>query len=142
MGSAKQMRLILPIRLVPTRACRKGRRMLTIGQIPRKIKRFFQPAQAGLSRPAFAHLCFLVLAMTTSQAGSTVLRLAKLLRNSTHRTKHGEFLWKSDFDHLGVVQAIALDTLRRLTRKHAGKCYFIIDETQTLKRAKKMAGVG
>src|SRR3990170_1817119 len=27
-------------------------------------------------------------------------------------------------------------------RKHGGKCYFIIDETQTLKRAKKMSGVG
>ena len=97
--------------------------MLTIGSIPRKIKRFFQPARPGLSRPAFAHFCFLVLAITTSQAGSTVERLAKLLRGSTHRTKHGEFLWKSDFDHLGVVQAIAVDTLRRLRRKNGGKCY-------------------
>jgi hypothetical protein len=40
------------------------------------------------------------------------------------------------------LPAIALDTLRRLRRKNGGKCYFIIDEIQTLKRAKKMQGVG
>ena len=37
---------------------------------------------------------------------------------------------------------MSLDTLRRLRRKDGGKCYFIIDETQALKRAKKMQGVG
>jgi len=74
--------------------------------------------------------------------GSTIDRLARLLRGSTHRTKHGEFLWRSEWDESWVIQEIALDTLRRLRRKKAGKCYLIVDETQTLKRAKKMQGVG
>jgi hypothetical protein len=115
--------------------------MLTIGKIPRKIKGFFASVRAKFSAPSFAHLWGLVLAITVSH-GSTIERLAKLLRGSTHRTKHGEFLWQSDFDHVGVLQEIAADTLRRLRRKNGGKCYFIIDETQTLKRAKKMQGVG
>ena len=115
--------------------------MLTIGKIPRKIKPFFGRLAERFGRPAFQHFSLLVLAITTSQCGSTVVNLAKLLRDSTHRTKHGEFLWKADWDESAVVQQIALDTLRRLYRKGGGACYLILDETQTLKRAKKMFGV-
>src|ERR1035441_2151566 len=100
MGSAKQMRLIQPITLVLARGYRGGGRMLTIGKIPRKIKGFFASVRAKFSAPSFAHLWGLVLAITVSH-GSTIERLAKLLRGSTHRTKHGEFLWQSDFDHVG-----------------------------------------
>lgn len=71
----------------------------------------------------------------TISHGSTVERLAKLLRGSTHRTNHGEFLWRSDWSESAVIGQIALDTLRRLRRKNGGKCYLIIDETQTLIRA-------
>ncbi len=68
-------------------------------------------------------------------------RLVKTLRASTHRTNHGEFLWRSAWDQSWVIQASALDTLKRLYSKKDRRCYFIIDDTQTLKRAKKMAGV-
>jgi len=115
--------------------------MLTIGKIPRKIKPFFSKLTGRFGRPAFQHFSLLVLAITTSPCGSTVLQLAKLLRNCTHRTKHGEFLWKADWNESAVVQEIATDTLRRLYRKGGGACYLIIDETQTLKRAKKMSAV-
>jgi hypothetical protein len=114
--------------------------MLTIGRIPRKIKPFFHKLADQFGRPAFAHFSLLVLAITVSH-GATIERLAKLLRGSTHRTKHGEFLWKADWNESSVIQQIAIDTLRRLYRKKGGPCYFIIDETQTLKRAKKMAAV-
>jgi hypothetical protein len=115
--------------------------MITIGKIPREIKPFFGKLAEQFGRPAFAHFCLLVLAITVSQAGSTIQRLAQQLRSGTHRTKHGEFLYKSDWQESWVVQQVALDTLKRLGCKKAAPCYFIIDETQTLKRAKKMAGV-
>jgi hypothetical protein len=115
--------------------------MITIGNIPRKIKPFFKVLEDRFTRPAWGHFWALVLAMTVAE-GATIDRLAALLRGSTHRTKHGEFLWKSDFDHVGVIQEIALDTLKRLRRKGGGKCYFILDDTQNLKRARKMQGVG
>ena len=114
--------------------------MLTIGTIPRKLKGFFAPVRDQFGAPAFGHFWRLVLALTVSH-GATLERLAALLRDSTHRTKHGEFLWKSPWDESWVIQQIALDTLKRLYRRDGGPCYFIIDETQTLKRAKKMAGV-
>ena len=115
--------------------------MITIGRIPRKIKSFFQRQRGRFSRPAYAHFWGLVLAMTLG-GGSTLDRLARRLRGSTHRTKHGEFLWRSSWDSSGVLQAVALDTLKRLRRKHGGPCYFILDDTQTLKRGKKMQAVG
>ncbi|MHC4951621.1 MAG: transposase [Planctomycetota bacterium] len=74
--------------------------------------------------------------------GCTIDRLVKLLRNSPHRTNHGEFLWRSNWDESAVMQQIALDMLRDLFTKKDKHLFFIIDDTQTLKRAKKMQAVG
>ncbi|HUT56954.1 MAG TPA: transposase [Phycisphaerae bacterium] len=114
--------------------------MVSIGRIPRKTQGFFKGIAGHFSARAFRHFWGLVLAMTISH-GSTIDRLARLLRGSTHRTNHGEFLWRSDWSESDVLQQVALETLRRLHRKNARPCYLIIDETQTLKRAKKMSGV-
>jgi hypothetical protein len=115
--------------------------MLTITSIPRKIKSLFSSHQAAFSRPAFSHFWRLVLAICVTH-GVTIDRLVRAMRSPCHRTKHGEFLWKSRWDHAWVVQAIALDLLKRLGRKNGGTLYLIIDETQTIKRARKMAAVG
>ena len=114
--------------------------MITIGRIPAKTQAFFKGIAVQFSDRAFSHFWVLVLAMTISHC-STIDRLARLLRGSTHRTNHGEVLWRSDGSESDVLRQVALDTLRRLHRKNAGPCYLILDETQTLKRAKKMAGV-
>jgi len=115
--------------------------MLTIGSMPRKIKSFFNPLGDGFTRPGWSHFWRLVLAITVCH-GATIGRLVRAMRSPCHRTKHGEFLWKSAWDSAWVIQAMALDTLRRLYGKNGGPVYFIIDETQTIKRAKKMAAVG
>jgi hypothetical protein len=115
--------------------------MVTIGRIPRETQAFFKGLVGHFSGRAFGHFWGLVLAMTVAH-GSTVDRLARWLRGSTHRANHGEFLWRSVWDESVVMQQIALDMLRSLHRKSAGPCYLILDETQTLKRARKMAGVG
>jgi len=114
--------------------------MITIGKIPSVSKAFFRTLPRRFTVATWGHFWGLVMAMTIAH-GSTIDRLAKLLRGSTHRTNHGEFLWRSDWSESDILQQVALDTLRRLRRKNAGTCYLIIDETQTLKRAKKMAGV-
>jgi len=114
--------------------------MITIGNIPRKIKGFFKPLEDQFAARSWGHFWGLVLAMTIGHS-STIDRLAKLLRGSTHRTNHGEFLWRSDWSESAILRQAALDTLRGLHRKNGGACYLILDETQTLKRAKKMSGV-
>jgi len=119
--------------------------MITIGHMPRKCKRFFRPVAGHFAYGRYGHFWRLVLALTISHAG-TLERLAELMRgpDATHRTNHGEFLWRSDWNESWVLREIALDTLRRLDRMGVKdpRLYFILDDTQTLKRAKKMQGVG
>jgi SRSO17 transposase len=115
--------------------------MITIGTIPKKLQRFFKPILEQFSKPARHHFWALVIAITVSH-GATIDRLSKALRGSTHRTNHGEFLWRSVWDESIVMQQIALDLLRSLLSKRHKDLFFIIDETQTLKRARKMAAVG
>ena len=115
--------------------------MITIGRIPKKVKTFFRPLQKHFTEPAWGHFWALVMAITISH-GTTIDRLVKTLRGSTHRTNHGEFLWRSAWQESWVIRQIALDTLKRLYSNKDRHCYFIIDDTQTLKRAKKMAAIG
>jgi len=119
--------------------------MVTIGKMPRKNKRFFRPVAGHFAFGGYEHFWQLTLALTICHAG-TIERLAEVLRgpHTTHRTNHGEFLWRSDWEESSVLQQIALDTLRRLDRMGAAdrRIYFILDDTQTLKRAKKMQAVG
>jgi hypothetical protein len=141
LGYPKEKRPPLPISALEISAYRRISRMVTIGMMPRKVQRFFSPLQGHFGKKVWGHFWQLVLALTISQ-GATLDRLSRLLRHSTHRTKHGEFLWQSAWEAPQVIQEIALDTLKRLRHKKARHVFFIIDETQTLKRAKKMAGVG
>jgi len=115
--------------------------MFTIDRIPKKVKDFFRPLKKHFTEPAWGHFWALVMAITISH-GTTIERLVKTLRGSTHRTNHGEFLWRSAWEESWVIREIALDTLKRLYCRKDRHCYFIIDDTQTLKRAKKMDAVG
>jgi len=137
----KQKWPTLTIIPVVTRTYRRSGHMFTIGKIPKKLQGFFKPLKAHFTQRAWQHFWALVLAITISH-GCTIERLAKALRGSTHRTNHGEFLWRSVWEQSIVMQQIALDTLLSLFTKKDRHLFFIIDDTQTLKRAKKMDGVG
>ena len=115
--------------------------MVTIGKIPQKLQRFFRPLEGYFTVRAWEHFWALVMALTISH-GATIDKLTKALRGSTHRTNHGEFLWRSVWDQSIVMQQIALDMLLSLVTSKDRHLFFIIDDTQTLKRAKKMDGVG
>ena len=114
--------------------------MLTIGSIPNICKSFFRSYRKDFSKNAWPHFWGLVMAISLATE-HTIERLNALLRDHTHRTNDGEFLWRSDWDESWVIREIALDTLKRLHRKDE-PIYFILDDTQTLKRAKKMEAVG
>lgn len=114
--------------------------MLTIGHLPAVLSSFFRPHRQKLPRRAWPHFWGLVMAIGMATE-HTLERLNALLRNHTHRTNDGEFLWRSRWDESWVLREIALDTLKRLYRK-GEPLYLILDDTQTLKRAKKMDAVG
>jgi len=137
----KQKQLPLPISIVKAITYKRGSCMITIGKNPKKLQSFFKPVKKQVSEHVYGYFWSMVLSICISH-GSTIEKLVKLLRNSTHRTNHGEFLWRSNWDESVVMQQIALDMLRSLFTKKDRHLFFIIDETQTLKRAKKMEGIG
>jgi hypothetical protein len=137
----KQKQPRMPISILIEDTYMHGGCMITIGKIPQKLQRFFRPIKNRFSQRAYEHFWALVLAITISNA-ATIDRLSKALRNSTHRTNHGEFLWRSIWSDSDVMQNIALDMLHSLFVSKDRRLFFIIDDTQTLKRAKKMAAVG
>jgi hypothetical protein len=109
-------------------------------QNPTKRPAFFRPLQDHFSRPAWSHFCGLVLAMAVGHR-STMARLSELLRSTTHRTNHGEFLWRSVWDETLVMQQIALDLLQSLWRNGKdNSCYLILDDTQTLNHRSRGLG--
>jgi hypothetical protein len=137
----KQKQLRLPISIVQTRTYLQGSCMITIGKIPKKVKSFFKPVKKQVSEHVHNYFWSFVLSICISN-GCTIDRLVKSIRNTTHRTNHGEFLWRSIWDESAVMQQIALDMLLNIYTKKDNDLFLIIDDTQTLKRAKKMDGVG
>ena len=137
----KQKQLRLPISIVQTRTYLQGSCMITIGKIPKKVKSFFKPVKKQVSEHVYNYFWSFVLSICISN-GCTIDRLVKSIRNTTHRTNHGEFLWRSIWDESAVMQQIALDMLLNIYTKKDNDLFLIIDDTQTLKRAKKMDGVG
>ncbi len=137
----KQKWPTLTITLVRASPYRRRGHMITIGKIPKKLQRFFQPLHQHFATRAWEHFWALVMAITISH-GATIDRLTKALRNSTHRTNHGEFYWRSTWDQSIVMQQIALDMLFSLFNRKDLDLFFVIDDTQTLKRAKKMEAIG
>jgi len=115
--------------------------MVTIGKIPKKLQSFFKPVKRQVSEHVYSYFWSMVLSVCISH-GCTIDKLVKPLRNRTHRTNHGEFLWRSVWGESIVMQQIALDILTSLFNKKDRNLFFIIDDTQTLKRAKKMQGIG
>lgn len=114
--------------------------MVSIVHMPRCLSSFFRPVRRHFHRPAWPHFWKLVTAIAIGTE-HTIERLNALVRLHTHRTNDGEFLWRSDFDEAAVLQGMALRLLNRVWRKGA-MIYVVIDDTQTLKRAKKMDAVG
>jgi SRSO17 transposase len=137
----KQKQLRLPISILIKSIYKQGSCMITIVKIPKKVKSFFKPVKNKVSEHVYDYFWSMVLAMCISH-GTTIEKLVKLLHNSTHRTNHGEFLWRSVWDESCVLQQIALDTIKNMFNKKDRRLFLIIDDTQSLKRAKKMQAVG
>jgi len=139
--NSKQTGVFLRISIDETMVYMQGCIMFTIGEIPKKTRSFFKPINGKVSAHVYKYFCSMVIAICLSH-GSTIERLVNLIRNSTHRTNHGEFLWRSRFDEMAVVSTLAVNMLMKLYKKGVKNCMLIIDDTQTIKRAKKMDAVG
>ena len=137
----KQKQPHMPICILTIGTYKHGGYMVTIGKIPKKLQSFFRPVKKRVSEHVYGYFWSMVMSICISH-GCTIDKLVKSLRNNTHRTNHGEFLWRSIWDESIVIQQIALDMLKSMFNKKDRQLFLIIDDTQTLKRAKKMQAVG
>jgi len=87
----------MPISIVISDAYKHGGCMVSIGVIPRKLKGFFQPVRRQVSGHVYGYFWSLVVSICIGH-GSTIDRLVRRLHHHPHRTNHGEFLWRSDWD--------------------------------------------
>jgi len=91
--------------IVAAASCRRACRIATIGQTPRIAQALFRSLRAHSAAPAWNHFWGPVLALAVSH-GSTIDRLPKKLRGSTHRANLREFLWRNVWDQSAVMQQI------------------------------------
>lgn len=108
---------------------------------PRFVRAFFRPVRSGLSRPQFQHLWTLVLAILLNGRRAKLTHLAATMPGHTHRTAHGVFLSRSEWDAAGLLHAEVDQLLRRMKPRRGETIHLIIDDTRIPKRGKKMFGV-
>ena len=115
--------------------------VMIIDAAPRFVQAFFRPVRSRLTKPQFHHLWALVLGMLLNLRRSKLVHLAGTLPGHTHRTAHGVFLSRSDWDAAGLLDTEVDHLLRRMKPRRGETIYLIIDDTRIPKRGKKMFGV-
>ena len=111
---------------------------MIIDRCPGLVQGFFKPFKSALSRKQYAHLWALVLALAINLRRANVLALSQLLPASGHRTSHGGFLGRSDWDAPALVEQAAWRLLADMKPQPGEVVYLILDDTRMAKRGKKM----
>jgi hypothetical protein len=97
--------------------------------------------RAAVSRPQFAHLWSLVLAMVINLRDAKLLHLSAATPAAGHRTRRGAFLSHSDWDAPALVQRAGADLLSSMHPRAGEVIYLLLDDTRIAKRGSRMARV-
>lgn len=111
---------------------------MIINHLPSSLQRFFTPMKASLSRPQFAHLWSLVLAVVINLRDAKLLHLSALTPAAGHRTRRGAFLSHSHWDAPALVDRAAGDLLASMRPQAGETLYLILDDTRIAKRGSRM----
>jgi SRSO17 transposase len=111
---------------------------MSIDRLPAFLKAFFRPFRGALTRPQYAHLWALVLALVLNARASKLVHLARLLPGSTHRTRHGAFLAASTFDARQLLREAVARLLGRLKPRPGETIDLILDDHRIAKRGRRM----
>ncbi len=114
---------------------------MIIDRLPPFVQRFFSPMEATLSRPQFAHLWSLVLAVVVNLRAAKLVHLSAATPRQGHRTSAGTFLSRSDWDAPALVEQAAAGLLAAMKPKPGEVACLILDDTRIPKRGKVMARV-
>jgi SRSO17 transposase len=112
-----------------------------IDRLPSCVKGFFPPLRPKLSKPQYAHLWTLVLALLINLRSAKLVHLSRVAPRSTHRTRHGAFLNHADADVAALLEERSCAALAGMRPKAGETIYLILDDHRMAKRGKKMARV-
>lgn len=112
---------------------------MIIDRLPPFVQRFFSPMDAVLSRPQFAHLWGIVLAVVVSLRAAKLVHLSAVVPGGGHRTSRGAFLSRSGWDAPALVDRTAMGLLASMKPRPGEVAYLILDDTRIAKRGRKMA---
>lgn len=110
---------------------------MSIDRCPSFLQGFFRPFRQVLSKPQFAHLWSLVLAMAINLKAAKLLHLAQVVP-SRHRTRCGAFLADSDWDAPALVEQATFGLLERMKPRKGEVAYLLMDDIRIGKRGKEM----
>jgi SRSO17 transposase len=110
-----------------------------IDHLPSCVKGFFSPLRPRLSKPRYAHLWTLVLALLINLRSAKLVHLARLAPGSTHRTRHGAFLNHADADVAALLDERSCAALAGMKPRAGETIYLILDDHRIAKRGRTMA---
>jgi SRSO17 transposase len=111
---------------------------MNIQQLPAFLKPFFKSICLELTRPQYAHLWSLVLAIALNLRTCKLVHLTRLLPFSTHRTRHGAFLASDGFDSPRLLRETVARLIKRFKPVPGETIELILDDHRIAKRGKKM----
>ena len=112
-----------------------------IDHLPSCVKGFFSPLRCRLSKPQYAHLWTLVLALLINLRSAKLVHLSRLAPRSTHRTRHGAFLNHADADVPALLEERSCAALAAMKPRAGETIYLLLDDHRMAKRGKKMARI-
>src|SRR5688500_10460209 len=110
-----------------------------IERLPSCVKGFFSALRPRLSKPQYAHLWTLALALLINLRSAKLVHLARIAPRATHRTRHGAFLNHADADVPALLEERACAALAGMKPRAGETIYLILDDHRIAKRGKKMA---
>jgi SRSO17 transposase len=111
---------------------------MNIRKLPTFLKPFFQSLCLELTRPQYAHLWSLILAMALNLRTCKLVHLSRLLPFSTHRTRHGAFLASDGFDSPRLLRDTVARLIKRFKPLPGETIELILDDHRIAKRGRKM----
>ena len=113
---------------------------MIIDRLPSFAQGFFRRFEGEVSKPQFAHLWSLVLAMVVNLRAAKLVHLSAVAPAGGHRTSRGAFLSRSRWDAPALVDGAAMDLLGAMKPRPGEVAYLILDDTRLPKRGGRRMG--